>query len=460
MTSTHRPPSPQVPAWFFLVVMALTAVTALSFLQLGKKLAPGSNLPREELKILSRAFDRIDEHYIYQLSEERRDELMHAAVAGMVRKLDRYCRYFPPQKAEDYNRGTRGVMTGIGVVVQNVDGRAMVLYPSPGGPAARAGILVGDIVEAVDGEKVTDTDSAIDLIRGELDTDTTLTVRQGDAPSREVTITRGSVVIPSVKWTQILDAEAGVGYVYLEKFAENSATELDLSLRHLDAELGRRISALVIDLRQNPGGLLDSCLEITNRFIPKGKLLTLKRRGGDDIVHSADPEKCTHPDLPVVLLLDGDSASASEVLAGALQDHERATVVGVRSFGKGVVQSVFSWKDRLERVKITTSYYLTPKGRKLESHLRPEDEKGTGGIKPDREVAIEKSLTRRTIAVRLDRREVPRKYRKDVDALMAAHDQIRILRPLGLDEDPQLAAALDEAREKIRPPLIQEGSDK
>ncbi len=147
-------------------------------------------------------------------------------------------------------------------------------------------------------------------------------------------------------------------------------------------------------------------------------------------------------------MIDGDSASASEVLAGALQDYNRCRIVGVRSYGKGVVQSVFSWKDSLERVKITTSYYLTPKGRKLESHLRPEDERDDGGIAPDREVVIPKRLTRRSIALRLGLREVPRKYRAEVDALSRIGEPAARPRPLplGPDEDPQLAAGLEEAR--------------
>ncbi len=449
MTNSYHSSNQQVSTWFFLAVMGLTVLTALGFLYLGRQLAPGSNLPSTELKILSRAYDRIDEHYIYDLSEERRAELMHAAISGMVRKLDKYSRYYAPNKSGDYDVGTRGVMAGIGIVVQTVEGQVVLLYPSPGGPAEHAGLKVGDIVTAVNGTPVHSSKEAVDEIRGELDTAVILTIKRGDAKHRAVSIHRGTIVIPSLKWARILDKEKRIGYVYLQKFAENSATELDLWLQQLDAELGHRLDGLVFDLRNNPGGLLNTCLDVTNRFLKKGKIVTLKRRNTKDVIHSADPAKCTRQELALVLLLNGNSASASEVFAGAMTDHGRAQLVGTRSYGKGVVQSVFSWNDSKERVKIPTSYYLTPAGRNIENTLRPKSERGKGGIPPDHLVDFKKPIDGRIAIARLQRREVPRKYREDVDALCKANEKIKMYRPLEPDEDVQLAAALEQVRDML-----------
>ncbi len=456
MSYSETPSRSQVPIWFLFAVMALTLLIAVGFLYLGRILAPGANLPEEELKILSRAYDRIEEHYIYDLSEDRRIELMHAAVEGMVEKLDKYSRYYPPKNREDYDRGTRGVMTGIGVVIQTViekgpeyekDSQYVVLlYPIPGGPAERAGLKVGDIITAVEGIPVETTSATVEAIKGELNTETRLTIVRGKEAPRTVVVKRDSVIIQSLKWARILDRERGIGYVFLDKFTENSAAELDFTLSHLDSQLGRRLQGLVFDLRQNPGGLLDTCLEVTNRFIKEGTLVTLKRRTTADLVHSADPDKCTRPDLALAIILDFGSASASEVFSGALQDHGRARLVGTRSYGKGVVQSVFSWMDRKERVKITTSYYLTPNGRNIENSLRADDEKGEGGIVPDREVKFAKRKDHRLAVLGMQRPEVPRKFRKAVDDLCASNPNIRIFHPLDVDRDVQLAAALEEVR--------------
>ena len=171
-------------------------------------------------------------------------------------------------------------------------------------------------------------------------------------------------------------------------------------------------------------------------------MVTLKRRNLLDAVHIADPAKCTHRDLPLVLILDELSASATEVLAGALQDHGRARVVGTRSYGKGVVQNVFSWEGR--KLKLTTSYYLTPNGRNIENELRPEAERGTGGIIPDRTAEFSSQQDANLAVVLLSRNEVPTEYSAAVEDLRASNERITIHRPLEAEQDVQLAAALEE----------------
>ena len=444
MTSDDlQPTSAGTPLWFLIAMMSLVTGTAFVFLFLGRWTAPGANLPEDELKILSLAYEYIDRDYIYDLPEDRRRELLEQAVAAMVKGLpDKYSTYIPPRDIENYNRRTRGVMTGIGVVVVTVDSQVVVLYPHPGGPAEHANLQVGDVVTAAHGQPVSNSQELVDRARGEAGSAVRLTIQRGAADPFDVEVNRASVSLPSVKWARILDRDAGIGYLYLESFDENCAEEVDAALQELERAHGRRLSGLVLDLRHNSGGLLDSCLELTNRFIFEGTMVTLKRRNLLDAVHIADPAKCTHRDLPLVLILDELSASATEVLAGALQDHGRARVVGTRSYGKGVVQNVFSWEGR--KLKLTTSYYLTPNGRNIENELRPEAERGTGGIIPDRTVEFSSQQDANLAVVLLSRNEVPTEYSAAVEDLRASNERITIHRPLEAEQDVQLAAALEE----------------
>ena len=447
MTSDNldHAPAPRTPLWFLVSMMSLVTVTAFGFLYLGTRLALGANLPADELRTLSLAYEYIDKDYIYDLPDDRRRAIMEQAVSAMVRGLpDDYSTYIPPRDVEDHNRRTRGVMTGVGVVVVTVGAQVVVLYPHPGGPAEKANLQVGDVITAVHGQPVSSSRELVEQVRGEVGSAVRLTVHRGTADPFDVEVVRAAVALPSVKWARILDPDAGIGYVYLESFDENCAEELDAALQELEKAHGKRLSGLVLDLRHNPGGLLDSCLELTNRFIADGTLVTLRRRNLPDAVHRADPAKCTHRDVPLVLILDSRSASASEVLAGALQDHGRARVVGTRSYGKGVVQNVFSWEGRRDKLKLTTSYYLTPSGRNIENQLRPESERGTGGIAPDRVVEFSSKKDADLAVVLLGGNEVPRKYSAAVEDLRASNERITIHRPLEAEQDVQLAAALEE----------------
>ena len=227
-----------MPAWFLFAVMALTTTTALSFLWLGTRLAPGSNLPETELRILSRAFAAIDEHYIFELDEQRRTDLLHAAIAGMVDDLDQYSHYYRPEDEDSYNRNTNGYLTGIGIVVQTIDDKVRVIYPMVGGPAEAAGLQVGDVITAIDGKSVTATNAAIELIKGPNATKVELTVQRGVDQPTSIVVHRKLVRIPSVKWARILDPKAGVGYVFLQKFTRSSVQEVDDAITQLRSELG------------------------------------------------------------------------------------------------------------------------------------------------------------------------------------------------------------------------------
>ncbi|MEE2888169.1 MAG: S41 family peptidase [Planctomycetota bacterium] len=440
-------PGRQMPARFPYAVMGLSIATALAFLWLGTRLVPGSNLPENELRILSRAFAAIDEDYIFELDDQGRRDLLHAAISGMVEDLDRYSHYYRPEDEEAYKRETHGVLTGIGIVVQTVEDKVLLLYPIPGGPAEAADMMVGDILTAIDGKPVTATGDAVELIKGPRGTHVRLTIRRGDAEQRVIAVQRKEVRIASVKWARVLDAQAGVGYIFLQKFTRSSVEELDAAITQLRSSLGKvELRGLVLDIRRNPGGLLSTCLKLTNRFVKQGKLLTIQPRNKPEEVHVADPAVCLYPDMKLVLLIDHESASASEVMAGALQDHARARLVGTRSWGKGVVNEVYRWSDQKVRLKLTTSYYVTPKGRKIERHLRKSSDDEGGGILPDKIVECADKKQRTAILQQLYRREVPPIYRTQVAKLQDKFPGIQVLQPLPTKKDPQLDSALAELR--------------
>jgi len=446
----HQPKQP-MPARVLLAVMALTSTTALAFLWLGARVAPGANLPEAELRILSRAFTAIDEHYIFELDEQRRRDLLHAAISGMVNDLDRYSHYYRPEDEESYNRNTHGVLTGIGVVVQTVQEQVLLLYPIPGGPAEAAGVQVGDIITAIDGEPVTATSQAIELIKGPEESHVRLTIQREGSEPTVLAVLRKKVRIPSVKWARVLDPEAGIGYVFLEKFTSGGLEELDAAIEDLRGDLGEaRLSGLVLDIRRNPGGLLSTCLKITNRFLSEGKLLTIQPRNEPEEVHTADPALCLYPDMELVILLDHESASASEVMAGALQDHQRARIIGTRSWGKGVVNEVYRWPDQKVRLKLTTSYYLTPKGRKIEGRLRKTPDEEEGGILPGQVIKFASKKERTAVIAQLYRREVPRVYQQQVEAMQKRFPDIQMQRPLPVGKDVQLAHALADLRATLK----------
>ena len=224
--------------------------------------------------------------------------------------------------------------------------------------------------------------------------------------------------------------------------------EFDAAVRKLTAAAGGELSGLIVDLRYNPGGLLSEAIELSNRFLTDELIVSTKRRGSRVVEsHSAEPDKSTLPDLPLVLILNRRSASASEVTAGALQDHDRTRIVGERSYGKGVVQSIYQWENMDFRLKMTTSHYYTPKGRNIEKSMRRDDDgEAEGGLEPDRQERVDDELFKK-LHRQLLRNQTPARYRERASAL-AEELGIEIDSLPDPADDPQLAAALEEILEE------------
>lgn len=433
----------RAPVPFWLYAFNLTLLCGVLALGLWIWSLPIHNLPRTQLDALQLVHQQIVDQHVVPPSD---DDLMWAAIEGMVDSVDEYSEFVRPELADEFDDETRGTYAGIGILMAYADGELVVRFPFADGPSEAAGIGVGDRILEVNGEALVGEDEnalfdhAQERLRGPTGTSVRVQVRDHDTNElREVEIERRDVKLPSIKWARMLDEERGIGYIYVKGFQERTTEELFAQIDRLELIAPNGLRALILDLRFNQGGLLDEAIAMVNHFVPSGTIVSLERRNEEPEVHEADPEKCVRPDLPLVLLVNEISASASEVVTGALQDHERGTVIGTQTWGKGLVQSIFSWQGLDFRLKLTTAHYKTPKGRQF---VRREDR--SGGIVPDREVPLPEGNLNRLFSPLQREHEPPERYRTQERALCAELG-ITPAAPPGAEEDAQLAAALEEA---------------
>ncbi len=436
---------PRLPLWFLVVNWAMILAAFAAGIYLGK--GRNGRLAEPQSSALEIVYSEVLRSHIEPPDEH---ELIERAIAGMVDGLDRYSRYIPPAGVASYDEASSGAYEGIGAVMTAPEDEVVVHYPFVGSPAEAAGLRPGDVILAVDGEPLADDAARREVaarIRGEAGSAVVLDVRRGDERF-EVSVRRGSVQRPCVKWAHYVDPEQGLGYVYLSDFHPTAADQLFDAIRALEAE--RPLRGLILDLRYDGGGSLDQCLEIARGFLREGVIATQYRRAGEDEVYEAVPGEALWPDLPLVVLVNEQSASASEVLSGALQDHERAAIVGVRTHGKGYVNTVYSWKDRAFKLKLTTGSYRTPSGRNIERNQATDGtpaDKDQGGIPPDVAVPVNNEDNARLYRL-LHEVEVPAAYLDDFRALAARFD-LDVSGPPTVESDAQLAAALAALRERL-----------
>lgn len=433
---------PRLPLWFLLVNWALIAGAFVLGMLVGNRNA--AFLPEPQRTAFELVHREILQSHVL---EHTPGELVELALVEMVDKLDPYSRYVPPSEAAAYDERNTGHYQGIGCEVRHTPAAAVLFWPMPGGPAEKAGIQPGDVLLAVDGRPLDTPDlrlRAAEFVRGPADTDVVLRVQRGER-THDLVVRRGDVTRPCVKWVHWLDREQGLAYLHLTDFHKTSSTQLFAALDELQKEAPLR--GLVFDLRFDGGGNLDECIRIARAFVPSGRIVAQKQRG-DHVteVHDAIPAECRFPDLPMVVLLNERSASASEVLAGALQDHGRAAVVGVRSYGKGFVNTSYTWKNLDFRLRLTTGRYVTPNGRDIERHFGAAAAESTGGIPPDVEVPVDEAKLA-AIQQALAASPVPPQYRAGAEAAAARHGLLVPLGPMPAD-DPQLQQALATLRER------------
>ena len=327
------------------------------------------SIPVEDIRSLSEVFGKIKDNYVEEVSDK---ELLENAIRGMLTGLDPHSTYLDKEAFHELRVGTTGEFGGLGIVVGLEDGFVKVISPIDDTPAQRAGIKAGDLIIRLDGKTVKgmSLDDAVKIMRGRPGTSIQLlVVRTGKDKPLDIKVTRDKIRVQSVKNRTL---EKGFGYVRVSQFQERSSSDLKKQISKLKKENGGKLKGIVLDLRNNPGGLLDSAVEISDIFITKGPIVSVKGRNEDnEIVHSAKPDDMLDG-APIVVLVNGGSASASEIVAGALQDHKRAIIMGTKTFGKGSVQTVVPLGNNTA-IKLTTARYYTPSGRSIQAK----------GIEPD-----------------------------------------------------------------------------
>lgn len=319
------------------------------------------------LKVFSDVIDIVEKNYVDEVETKK---LIENAIQGMVGSLDPHSSLLTPDAFKELQIDTQGEFTGIGIHVTMRDNLVTVISPIEGTPAYRAGIKAGDRIVKVDGNATEDLRNAVKRMRGPKGTKVTVTiVREGEPNPLDFNLIRDVIPIHSVKSTRL---EPGYGYVWVTHFRENTYDDLVAALEALEAK-EPPLKGLVLDLRDNPGGVLDQAIRISDLFLDKGIIMTskgrLKKHTRSYRANDNDSKPRTYP---VVVLINGGSASASEIVAGALQDQKRALVIGTTSFGKGSVQAIENLRDGYA-LKLTIARYYTPSGRSIQAK----------GVEPD-----------------------------------------------------------------------------
>ena len=317
------------------------------------------------LNLFGDVFEKIRSDYVEPPDEQK---LVEAAINGMLTSLDPHSSYMDAKSYRDMQVQTRGEFGGLGIEVTQEDGFVKVVTPIDDTPASRAGIMAGDLISAIDDEAVQGLtlNQAVDKMRGPVNTSVKLTVLRGaQKESREVKLTRAVIQIKSVRSHQEGD---DIGYIRITQFSEQTFDGVKQALQKFQQDMpGDKLKGYVLDLRNNPGGLLDQSVSVSNAFLEKGEIVSTRGRNADETQrYNARPGDISKG-KPLIVLINGGSASASEIVAGALQDHKRATILGTRSFGKGSVQTIIPLGQNNGALRLTTARYYTPSGRSIQA---------------------------------------------------------------------------------------------
>ena len=324
-----------------------------------------------QLNLFGDVFEKIRNDYVEKPDEAK---LIEAAINGMLTSLDPHSSYMDAKAYQDMQVQTKGEFGGLGIEVTEEDGAIKVVTPIDDTPAAKAGILSGDIIIGIDGDSVQGftLDQAVDKMRGAVNSAVKLKIVRGASKeSKEFKIVRDVIKVQSVR-SHVQDND--IGYVRITQFTEQTADGLKAAMEKFKTDVpADKFKGYILDLRNNPGGLLDQSIEVVNAFIDKGEIVSTRGRNPDDAQRfNARPGSDLSGGKPVVVLINGGSASASEIVSGALQDHKRATLIGTRSFGKGSVQTIMPLGEN-GALRLTTARYYTPSGRSIQAK----------GIEPD-----------------------------------------------------------------------------
>jgi len=378
------------------------------------------------------------------------EQLLHGALQGMVQKLDPYSKYIPPDQVMSFDQQTTGTIQGIGIFFDDSQEGLTVFSPLEDSPAFKAGILAGDQILRIEDESTRNMskEEAAKKLSGPAGTRVTIEVRHELTGKIEViSLIRNTLHVYSVKgfvrkpdggWNFMIDPKYLIGYIRITSFLTRTAEELDQAYRQL---MDGQIRALILDLRSNPGGLLDSGVDVADRFLKDGMIVSTKGRYQEERISQAHDDG-TYPPCPMVILVNEYTASSAEIVAGALKDHKRATIIGVRTYGKGSVQSLIPLDRNLGELKITTAYYYLPNGQCI--HRRPNAK--TWGVDPNLSIPLSMQEQKQIEESRRDSDILWGKL--SATATVAANGKkLPTSKPLKIDR--QLSAALDHLRKEL-----------
>jgi carboxyl-terminal processing protease len=340
---------------------------------LSAKAAAATSDTYRQLNLFGDVFERVRSDYVEKPDDSK---LIETAINGMLAGLDPHSSYMDPKSFRDMQVQTRGEFGGLGIEVTMEDGLVKVVAPIDDTPAAKAGIMANDIITKLDDEQVQGLtlNQAVEKMRGPVNTKIKLTImRKGQDKPIEVSITRDIIRVRSVRSR----AEDDVAYIRITQFNEQTTDGVKKAITDLSAQIpADKLKGYVLDLRNNPGGLLDQAIMVSDAFLDKGEIVSTRGRNVEETQRFNARAGDLTKGKPIIVLINGGSASASEIVAGALQDHKRATVVGTRSFGKGSVQTIIPLGSGNGALRLTTARYYTPSGRSIQAK----------GISPDIEV--------------------------------------------------------------------------
>ncbi|HVP79029.1 MAG TPA: S41 family peptidase [Thermodesulfobacteriota bacterium] len=383
------------------VILAVFLIGVLIGSGQSQKVSALSNDMYEDLKVFTDVIGLIQKDYV---EETKSKDLVYGAIKGMLETLDPHSAFMPPNMYKEMQEETRGRFEGLGIEITLKDGILTVVSPIEDTPAYRAGVLAGDQIIKIDGEPTknfTLVDS-VKRLRGQRGTKVTITImREGMTKPKDFTLVRDVIPVRSVRYELL---EKSYGYIRLSQFQEKTDGEFEKAMKALEEESKGALKGLILDLRNNPGGLLDQAVKISDRFIESGLIVSVEGRREDQRMKFYAHADGNIPRYPLIVLINGGSASGAEIVAGALQDHGRGILVGTQTFGKGSVQTIIPLKDG-SGLRLTTARYYTPNGRSIQAKgimpdiivklSRPEEEKE---ILPSK-LPAEKDLERHLIDV-------------------------------------------------------------
>ena len=346
-----------------LLILIISILGALIGMASNRKVSATADNVYEDLRVFTDVFTHLQKDYV----EETEDQtLIYGAIKGMLNTLDPHSSFMRPEVYREMQMETKGKFEGLGLVIEKKKGLLTVVSPIEDTPAFKAGIQPGDHIIKIDGEptKNLGLNEAAMKMRGPKGTHVTITItREGLAKPKDITIVRDIIPLRSVRH-EVLEKE--IGYVRISQFNEETASDFEKAIQKLHVLSKAPLKGLIVDLRNNPGGLLDQAVKVADKFITSGVIVSIEGRNKEQKMKFTAHRDGTLEDYPLVVLVNGGSASGSEILAGALQDHGRALILGTKTFGKGSVQTIFPLKDG-SGLKLTTARYYTPNGKSIQA---------------------------------------------------------------------------------------------